>query len=167
MTLIEVMISLAIFSIFILSFMSGQGNNLRSSVQLKEDLRLRDLAELILNEQMIQPPQVKVTSGEIKIDPIKSRKFKSFEEDNRYEYAVNTYKLAIPDFDKIVAQDPDEQSAQNKQNQSTQKMIYNKFKKNMEKLVFQIIITVRHKTSGQFFELATWFYQDGVVQLGI
>lgn len=167
MTLIEVMISLAIFSIFILSFMSGQGSNIRSSVQLKEDLRLRDIAELILNEQMIQPPKVKVTSGEVKIDPIKSRKFKLFEDDNNYEYAVNTYKLAIPDFDKIVAQDPNEQSAQNKQNQSTQKMIYNKFKKNMQKLVFQIIITVRHKASGQFFELATWFYQDGVVQLGI
>ncbi len=167
MTLIEVLIALAIFSTFIVAFMSGQGSNITSSIRFKEELRLRDIAELILNEQMIQPPEVKVTAGDVKIDPVSSRKFKTFEDDEQYEYAINTYKIAIPDFDKIIAAEPEEQSQQDKQDQSTQKLIYNKFKENMEKLVYQIIITVRHKSSGQVYDLSTWFYQEGEVQLGI
>lgn len=167
MTLIEVLIALAIFSTFIVAFMSGQGSNITSSMRFKEELRLRDIAELILNEQMIEPPEVKITAGEVEIDPVSSRKFKTFEDDEQYEYAINTYKIAIPDFDKIVAADSEDQSQEDKQNQSTQKLIYNKFKENMEKLVFQIIVTVRHKPSNQVYDLSTWFYQEGEVQLGI
>ncbi len=166
MTLIEVLIALAIFSTFIMAFMSGQGSNINSSMRFKEELRLKDIAEVILNEQMIEPPEVKVTAGDVKIDPVSSRKFKTFEDDEQYEYAVNTYKIMIPDFDKIVGAS-EEQSEEDKQNSGTQKLIYNKFKENMEKLVFQILITVRHKSSGQVYDLSTWFYQDGEVQLGI
>ncbi len=166
MTLIEVLIALALFSTFIVAFMAGQGNNITTSIKFKEELRLRDIAEVILNEQMIEPPEVKTIAGDVEIDPVSSRKFKTFEDDENYEYAINTYKIAIPDFDKIIASD-DEQSDEDKQNQSTQKLIYNKFKENMEKIVFQIIVTVRHKASGNFYDLSTWFYKDGEIQLGI
>ena len=167
MTLIEVLIALAIFSTFIMAFMTGQGSNINSSMRFKEELRLKDIAEVILNEQMIEPPEVKVAAGDVKIDPVSSRKFKTFEDDEQYEYAVNTYKIMIPDFDKIVGASQEDQSEEDKQNQGTQKLIYNKFKENMEKLVFQILITVRHKSSGQVYDLSTWFYQDGEVALGI
>jgi type II secretion system protein I len=165
MTLIEVLIALALFSTFIIAFMSGQGNNINTSIRFKEELQLRDIAEVILNEQMIEPPEVKITAGNVKIDPIQSRKFKTFEDNEQYEYAINTYKISIPDFDKIV--DTGDKSQEENQQQGTEKLIYNKFKENMEKLVFQIIITVRHKTSGQVYDLSTWFYKDGEVKLGI
>jgi|TARA_Y100000780_G_C13696081_1_gene422960 hypothetical protein len=167
MTLIEVLIALALFSTFIIAFMSGQGGNITTSIRFKEELKLKDIAEVILNEQMIEPPEVKTIAGEVEIDPVSSRDFKTFEDDENFEYAINTYKIAIPDFDKIVAGAGEEQSQEEKQNQSTQKLIYNKFKENMEKLVFQIIITVRHKASGQVYDLSTWFYKDGTVELGI
>lgn len=165
MTLIEVLIAVFIFSIFILAFMSGQGNNINSSTRFKEELKLRDIAEIIMNEQLINPPEVKVTAGDVEVKPLKSLDFKKFEEDETYEYSIETYKIMIPDFDKIFA--TGEQTQEENQSQSTQKLIYNKFKENMEKLCFQIAVTVRHIPSQRVFSLSSWFYVEGEVSLDL
>lgn len=164
MTLIEVLIAVFIFSIFILAFISAQGNNINTSIRFKEELKLRDIAEIIINEQLINPPEVKVSSGKVKVKNISELKYKKFEEDEAYEYSIETYKISIPDFDKIIGSN--EQSQEEKQKQSTQKLIYEKFKDNMENLVYQMSVTIRHIPSQKTFTLSSWFYVEGEVKLG-
>ena len=55
-TLMEVMISIAIFAVFATVFVTGFGYNLLDSGKLKEDILLKDLCENKINEIISTPP---------------------------------------------------------------------------------------------------------------
>lgn len=167
MTLIEVSIALMVFSIFIVAFMQGQGGNVMTSIKFKQELEIKDLAELKMNETLIDPPDFRVTAGKVDVSKVRYD-YKPFKLDgySDYEFSVNLFKVMIPDFEKITgqaeeAQNPDE-------NQSVQKRIFETFRTNMEQLVWQILVTVRHKPTGLTYDLSTWYYNDkGNVQINI
>lgn len=157
MTLIEVTIAVFLFATFITAFMIGQGDNISASISFKEELSLKDIAEMKMNETILDPPQdFRPSAG--KVDVTKEKpKFKDVEDFPDYRYSVQLFKIMIPELEKITGQ---AESEDRNQNQAIQKRIFNNFKKNMEELVWQIIVTVEHKPSGNRIDLSTWYYND-------
>jgi len=141
-TLIEVMIALAIFGVFITAFTSGQGGNLLDSTSMRQDQKLFNLASNKLAELTVNPPEFSesLTSN---IDT------KTFEDDENYEWSVEFKKFEIPDFSAATGQE--EVPAE----QEMQKRIYERTKENLEKMPWQVRVTVKSKTTGQSTSLHT------------
>lgn len=165
MSLIEVITAVFLFALFITAFMTTQGNNIATSIRFKEELLLKDIAEMKMHELILNPPEdFRPSAGKVDIEGEK-KKFEEIEEYPDYRFAVQLFKVTIPDFEKITGQEPDENP---NENQAIQKRIFDNFKRNMEQLVWQVIITVRHEPSGQTYDLSTWLYnQNGRLQFDI
>lgn len=146
-TLIEVMIALAIFGVFIVAYVSGQGGNLLDSTSMREEQRLFTLANNKLSEIINDPPEFSesLTSN---IDT------KTFEDNENYEWSVEFKKFEIPEF--AAASGQEEVPAE----QETQSRIYSRIKDNLEKMLWQIRVTVKNKETGQTSSLSTWLQND-------
>ncbi len=143
-TLVEVMISLAIFAVFAASYLTAQGYNISDSTVMREELDLKRFAELKINEIIVTPPELK-DSLTISKDSGK------FEEDNNFSYSIEYKKFVVPDLNKITggdqeAQDPNETK------------IFNNIKKNLEKIIWQVEVTVKNETSERIYSVSTWLY---------
>ena len=155
MTLMEVMIAVFLFAVFITAFMSGQGNNILSSVRMKDDLYLKDLAEMQYNLTLLDPPDFSKPLVDKKTET------KTFEDFPGYEYTLTYQQIFIPDVEKILGVSAEEQNDPNRQNE---KKVLEEFKNNMEKLVWQISILVTNKETKMSYELAGWtYYSDAKV----
>src|SRR5690606_29820282 len=108
-TLIEVMIALAIFAVFITAFISGQGGNILDSTNMREDQRLFTYASNKLSEIVIHPP-------EFSENLTSNIETKTFEEDDNYEWSVEFKKFEIPEFTAATGQEevPAEQEMQSR-----------------------------------------------------
>ncbi len=146
-TLIEVMIALAIFGVFITAFVSGQGGNLLDSTAMREEQVLFTLANNKLSEIKINPPEFSETLTS-NVDT------KTFEDYENYEWSVEFKKFEIPEYNAATGQE--EVPAE----QEMQKRIYTRIKDNMEKMLWQVRVTVKNKTTGQFSALSTWIQND-------
>lgn len=149
-TLIEVMIALVLFGVFSLSYITGHIANISDSTSFKRDIRLRDLAQMKINEVIVQPPELSeaLTSG-----GIEKAKFEDFPE---YEYELEFKAVFIPEFDKIMGKQEDEDANR----ASIQRKVFTVVKENMEKLVWQVRVLVRHLESGETYELASWLKNE-------
>ena len=126
-TLIEVMIAIAIFSIFATVFVTGQGYNLLDSSKLKEDILLKDLCENTINEVITNPPELK---DSLTI----SKETKDFEKNPNYSYTIEYQKFFVPDMSKIAAKEDEKDDNSQK---DLEKRLYAVFKENMEKILTQ------------------------------
>ena len=153
MTLLEVMISLAIFSVFIVSYMASQGYSIKDSTDLREDIKLRELCLQVIDETTVDPP---VFRESLTLSP----ETKKFEDDEKYTYTKLWKRLTIPDIQKIQGSDPLEQEGKQDQQGALQKRIYDNVKKNLEKMVWQLEVTVKSEITENKFVLSTWFYDD-------
>jgi len=158
MTLIEVAIALLIFGLFVTAYISSESNNISASISFKGDLLLKDIAELKMNEELINPSETfRPDRGKVTISDPKDSDFKDIEEFPDYKFAVQYFKVAIPDISKITGGEENNPD----QNQAIQKRIFDNFKKNMENLLWQVIVTIRHTPSRQTYSLSTWLYNEG------
>lgn len=148
-TLIEVMIALAIFATFVVAFMTSQGMNIASSGLMREDILLRDLTEMKLNEIIENPP-------DLRENLLLAPETKSFEDYPEYEYKIEYQKFLIPDLSKIKG-NSEEESGQSEM-AILQARLFNTVKDNIEKMVWQVRVTVRNKETDYSFDLATWLY---------
>lgn len=153
MTLLEVMISLAIFSVFIVSYMASQGYSIKDSTDLKEDIKLRELCVQVIDETTVNPP---VFRESLTLTP-ETKKFEDYED---YSYTKLWKRLTIPDIEKIKGNDPLEQEGKQDDDNALQSRIYNNVKKNLEQMVWQLEVTVKSEITGNQFQLSTWFYDD-------
>lgn len=158
-TLMEVMIALVIFAVFATAFVTGQGYNLLDSSKLKEELLMKDFAENKINDIIVNPPELR--------DALTlSKETKDVEANTDYQVTVEYKKLFVPDMNKITGSDTpegEEESAQAKM----EKRIFKVFKENMEKMIWQVEVTVKNKTNDSTFRLSTWLYnQNADVQIG-
>lgn len=157
-TLMEVMIALVIFSVFATAFVTGQGYNLLDSGKLKEELLLKDYCENKINEIITNPPELR--------DALTlSKETKDIESNKDYQYTVEYKKFFVPDMNKITGKDAKdkEESAQDQM----EKRIFKIFKDNVEKIIWQVEVTVKNKTNDSSFKLSTWLYnQNADVQIG-
>lgn len=148
-TLIEVMISLAIFSVFIVAFVSGQGYNIADSTIMKEENKLRLLAEQKIFEIIASPPDF--TDGlTIK------KEVKEFENDKDFTAKVIYKKLKIPDLSALSPKDnlEDEDAAA----AGIEKKLFDNISKNLEKIIWQVEVTVENKYSKRNFSANSWLY---------
>ncbi len=151
MTLIEVAIAVLLFSVFAVAFISGQGSNVFDSIRIKRELRLRDLAELKLNEIILDPPEFKETLTSA------GKTTKPFEEFPDYQYTLEFKKIIIPDLTKIAGEEDEDEEAN-----KLQKKIFSTIKENMEKMIWQVSLVVTHKESTDSFEITSWLHNSEV-----
>jgi prepilin-type N-terminal cleavage/methylation domain-containing protein len=151
-TLMEVMIAIAIFSVFATVFVTGQGYNLLDSSKLKEDIRLKDLCENVMNDLITNPPELR--------DALTlSKETKDFEKTPEYQYTVEYKKFFVPDMSKIMGKEKDNDQAEDKK-ALLEKRIFQVFKENMEKILWQVEVTVKNKLTNEEFKLSTWIYNQ-------
>lgn len=153
MTLLEVMIALAIFSVFIVSYMASQGYSIKDSADLKEDIKLRELCLQVIDEKTTDPP---VFRESLTLTP----ETKKFEDNEDYSYTIVWQRIVIPDIQKIQGQDPDELDGKQDQSGALQKQIFDNVKKNLEKMIWQIEVTVKSEITGNKFLLSSWLYDE-------
>lgn len=149
-TLIEVVIAIAIFAVFATAFTQGTGYNLLDSGKLKEDIRLKDYCENKINDIITNPPELRETLT-------LSKETKEVEGDTNYETIVEYKKFFVPDMTKIAGKGGDvEDSEEETQQAQLEKRIFTVFKENMEKMIWQVEVTTRNKTTNESFKLSTW-----------
>jgi prepilin-type N-terminal cleavage/methylation domain-containing protein len=148
-SLIEVMIATAIFAVFIVTFVTGQGYNLFDSVEIREETKMAELAELKMSELTLNPPELRETLTSA------SAETKTFEDYPDYEWGLMIKKIKIPDISRIQGNEENQE-----QEDPMQAQVYEQVKKNMEELIWQVQVTIKHKPSGRVFDLSTWLYND-------
>lgn len=144
-TLIEVMIAMAIFAIFVTAFMTAQGYNIADSRQLKEEIVLRDLAEQKANELVYNPP-------EFKEGLTLSSKTGKFKQNEDFTYKV-TYKRFELEIEKMLeSTDPDTKIP------AGTKKVYKNITKNLKEILWQVEVQVKSSISGNTMTVSTWLY---------
>lgn len=159
-TLLEVMIAIAIFTIFATVFITGQGYNLLDSGKLREDMLLKDIAENKINEIIVNPPELR--------DALTlSKDVKEADGNPNYTVTVEYKKMFVPDMNKITGTDEEGKDKEETPQDQLERRIFKVFKENMEKMIWQVEVTVKSKTSDSSFRLSTWLYnQNADVQIG-
>lgn len=159
-TLMEVMIAIAIFATFASIFVTGFGYNLMDSGHLKEDILLKDIGENKINEIITNPPTL---SDSLTL----TKETKDVENNTNYQTIVEYRKFFVPDMTKIADTNNESQSDEDNQQAAMEKRIFTVFKENMEKMIWQVEVTVKNKLSGDTFVLDAWIYnQNADVKIG-
>ncbi|MBD65499.1 MAG: hypothetical protein CME62_09850 [Halobacteriovoraceae bacterium] len=157
-SLIEVMIALAIFAVFAVSIISTQSANIHSSIRMSQDLVLHNLAEMKMNEALLGKREfTNVTDKDPETGSIDIDGYKDF----KFEIAYK--KNEFPDFAQILGQDENEEERvqRNDPNAGVRKQIFNKLKGELEKLLWQITVTIIHPDGTQY-SLSSWVTRGNV-----
>lgn len=152
-TLMEVMIALVIFSVFAAAFVTGQGYNLLDSGKLKEEMLMKDYCENKINDIIVNPPELR--------DALTlAKETKDVEANKDYQYTVEYKKFFIPDMNKITGEEANDDSQEESAQAQMEKRIFKVFKDNMEKMIWQVEVTVKNKTNDSSFKLSSWIYNQ-------
>jgi prepilin-type N-terminal cleavage/methylation domain-containing protein len=146
-SLMEIMIALTIFSVFIIVFLSNQSYNISDSIQMAEEVKVHHLCQSKLNEIFLDPPDFTDSLDGKK--ETKTFKIKGYE---GYSYRILYKKLKLPSFDKLAPPSEDLQKGQSAQ----EKMVMEKLKENIEKVVWQVEVTIINKETEYEYTLSTW-----------
>jgi prepilin-type N-terminal cleavage/methylation domain-containing protein len=164
-SLLEVMIAITLFAFFVTAYLTAQGYNVEDSRLSEEQLILQHLAERKINELVLDPPKFSNATADLK-------ETKSFEESefNNYEYTLEMKKLTVPDFAQLFAQkdgsseeakdssenDYFSEGTKNQRNQALEKMVFEELRKNIERVLWQVRVTVTNKETKYNFTLSTF-----------
>lgn len=146
-SLVEVMIALAIFSVFVTSLILTQSTNVNNSILMAEDLTLHNLAVSKMNEVLIQEKEF-TNATEKDVD---SGNFK--DEYQKYKYTIEYKKNKFPEFNQIMGQEEDEYS---NKDETIKKKIFEKLKKNVETMIWQVKVTITNTETDYKYELKSW-----------
>ncbi len=150
-TLMEVMIAIAIFTVFASVFVTGQGLNLLDSSKLKDEILLKDFAENKLNEIIVNPP-------ELRDSLTLSKETKDVVANSDYQTTVEFKKFYVPDMTKISTPDADSKDQEESPQAQMEKKIFKIFKENMEKMIWQVEVTAKNKNEATTFRISAWLY---------
>ncbi len=162
-SLMEVMIAMTMFSVFISAYLISQGGNIASSTLMSEEILLKNLAIEKINETILDPP-VFTESLDGKKDT------KTFDAPNDgYSYEVYFKKLEVPDFEEVLmGGKSDDIKDNNQQVDAIKKLVFTQLKENIEKIIWQVQVTITNKETGFNFTLSTWIMNpDQPVELKI
>lgn len=157
-SLIEVMIALAIFSVFITAFVTSQGFNISDSAGFKKNVNLQMMTELKLNQILAHPPEL---SERLTLTPETG----DMEEDANFSFQV-TYKIfELPDFEKINDTNAGERVSP--EMVQLQARIYENVKNNLKELLWQVEVVITDKSNQENYSASTWLYNEPAqVQFG-
>ena len=140
------MIGLAIFAVFIVTFMAAQGYNIQDSATFRTEIRLRELAMNRLNQLVLDPPEF---GKGLTLQPDRGK----FEEEEGYAWEIEYREFKIPDYSKLRGRDEEEDPEAGPQD-GLQKKIFENIQKNLEKMIWQARITVINRTALLSFDMA-------------
>lgn len=147
-SLIEVMIALTIFGVYVTAMIISQSNNVGSSIRMAEDLALHNLAEMKMSETLIGNKEfTNATENDVKTGNFTIEGYKNF------KYKVSIKKTEFPDFSQIMGQSEDDED---QKASAVQKLIFEKMKKNVEEILWQVNVEVTNTDTEQSYELNSW-----------
>lgn len=156
-SLMEVLIAVTLFGVFISVYLSSQGYNIADSISLKEENTLRFLTEMKINEIILNPPEFS--------DALENRKEKKefdLEGYKEFEYEIEYKKLNFPNLSDLIIQpenaegEAQDVAQENNSDGGMEKVIFEKLKENLDMMVWQVRVTVTNKTNDYKFTLSTW-----------
>ncbi|MFT6632198.1 MAG: prepilin-type N-terminal cleavage/methylation domain-containing protein [Bacteriovoracaceae bacterium] len=148
-SLIEVMIALTIFGVYVTAMIISQSNNVGSSIRMAQDLVLHNLAEMKMSEALLGDKEFsETTENDIQTGTFDIEGFKTF------KYKISFKKTEFPDFSQIMGQSDDEDG--DNKSSAVQKLIFEKMKKNVEEILWQIKVEVINSDTEQTYELNSW-----------
>lgn len=151
-TIIEVLVALTIFAVFATSMTLTQVANKDRSMRMASDLEVHNLAQMKMNEVLIQ--RHNFTNATESSPETGSIEIEGFE---HYKYSIEFKKNEFPDFSGLIGQS-EEEANQVDPNASIKKVIFEKMKKNVEEMMWQVKVTIINtqldKDPG--YELNSW-----------
>ncbi len=153
--LIEVMIAIFLFAVFMAVFATTQGYNVSDSFNMKEELTMAELAKNELNKIILEPPKtfgpaLFVSSGDTK--PIDGA--------DKYNRTIKYKEFFIPEFNKIQGIGSDQKVS------GYEAKIYQEVKTNLEKMLYQVEVTVTNRNTGFKYTITTFIHNpQATVQL--
>ncbi|HLE12472.1 MAG: hypothetical protein A2504_07730 [Bdellovibrionales bacterium RIFOXYD12_FULL_39_22] len=149
-TLMEVMIAITLFATFMTVFALSFGKNRTDSTLMREDLFLQQLCENKINDLIVNPPDLK---DGLTLMPEK----KSYENNRTYEFEIEYKKFKIPDLNKITGNEDGEDGG-DEMNSGIQQSLYKKVQESLEKIIWQVKVTVINKSTKYSYSLSAWLY---------
>lgn len=151
-SIIEVMIAMALFLSFSLGIIFSQSGSIDRSDRFKKDLILNNLAVLKMNESLVDvkkftnATEKDTDSGKFDIEGFKN-----------YKFLVEYKKNKFPDFSSLIGKTEEEENRSGADPQAAiKKAIFEKLKKNMETMLWQIKVTVTNPETKTSTELTSW-----------
>lgn len=160
-TLIEVMIALAVFSVFAVAFVTAQGYGLADSSDMRKEQFLQQLCQNKLSEILLDPPKLNEA-----LTLKEGGETKSFEDYPEYEYNIKYKQFELPSIEKFKAMgasEDDETSNdddQSSESQAVEAKVYSEIQRIMKEALWQITVTVKNKEDQFPFSLSTWLIND-------
>ncbi len=178
-SLLEVMIAITVFAIFISAFLVSQGYNVSDSALSEEQLKLHMLCDQKMQEILIDTP--KFTNAMVDLKETKTFEIDEFK---NYSWTIEWKKLKVPDFGKIFASNAAEQSNDGEasgeddkyyndrnsgqRNKSIENLVFTKLKENIERVIWQVRLTVTNKETKYSYTLSRWVTNyDEPIQLNL
>lgn len=149
-SLLEVMIALTVFAVYSVAMIATQTSNMNSSVQMKTDLTLHNLAELKMNESLVDVTEF---TNATENDP-DSGKFE-IEGYKEYKFLVEYKKIKFPSLDQLMGAEEEDSNSQDN-SKAMKKIIFEKLKKNIEEIIWQISVTVTEPNTNYSYTLNSW-----------
>jgi prepilin-type N-terminal cleavage/methylation domain-containing protein len=149
-TLIEVMIALAIFGVFIVSYMAATGYNVADSSQIRNEIQLRNFAEIKMNELIYKPPEYKES---LTLKPEEG----TFEINENFKWIVEYKRFVAPDLNKILGTNSEKAKDANSE---IQQKIYEKVKENLKEMLWQVKVTVKNLNTQGEYSVSTWIINE-------
>lgn len=143
-TLIEVMIALAIFAVFVVSFMIAQGYNVTDSSRMRSELKIKEFLSLKVNQIINKPPELKES---LTLRPDTGK----FEEDDNFKFEVTYKQFKVPDYDKLQG---NEEASE--ETDGIEKKIFENVSKNLTTLLWQVDVKVIDDLTGNSMSMSTW-----------
>ncbi len=152
-SLIEVLIAITIFTVFIAMYATSRGYLLADSARMQEEIKLRSLTEQELSKIILSPPKL---TDSLTLLP----ETKTLEDHDQYEKIVEFKRLSIPDMNSLSQSSQSDEDTSNQQENTIIKKVGQKVKKNLEELVWQVRVTIRNKQTKFNFTLVSWIYNS-------
>lgn len=161
-SLLEVMIAITIFALFITAYMTSEGYNVLDSSLMRQELILQKLCKNKLMEVMLKPPAFNESLT-------LTAEVGNFAEQGypEYEFKIEYKKLELPDLSKIQgggstsgnnAENSTENSGENSGEsggKNLQQMAFKILKDNIEEILWQVKVTVNEKGTDFPYSLST------------
>jgi Tfp pilus assembly protein PilE len=160
-SLMEIMIAIMLFTIFFTVFHTSMSYNVMHSSLMQEEIILKELATRKMNEILISPPPLH--PGLTLAPKTKTFNEKDIDNSESYKYTLTYKKFKLPDLSKIMGQSDDKEGGD-----PIQKQMFQKAKKNMEELVWQVEVKVENKETKYFYSLSSWLLNTKAkVEIGL
>lgn len=149
-SLFEILVAIIIFAYFSLSYVSIKFNNTNQRILANRKSILSQLCKNKFNEMIINPPHYEAA---LVLSP-KTGDFSDIGYPD-YTFKVEYKKFKLPDIRKILGKSGKEKESEKGQ-QGFERIILDSMKENMERMIWQIRVSVKQKSFDNEMSLSAW-----------